>query len=292
MPTAKICTFDSELVADFFHAVAAPASRKNRRSRAHNFFCDITCQRDPGQSLPVTAWARSRGRTRENTRTFEENVRMLVFGRENWPIQRTWCFTTAAGTAASVIVYLIFGLRSGSWTWPGGASPPGFVFGVLGGGIIIFEMLLWPRKSLLRGWRLGRTKLWMTAHIWLGLLTIPLLLLHGGFHFSLTTSTLAAVLMWLLVLVVSSGLFGLALQNFVPRLMLQEVPAETIYSQIGHVLEQYQAEADRLVELTCGRPLAAGGFRDDQPAQGAFPLYRRTFPRARCGRLAAFRERS
>ena len=72
-----------------------------------------------------------------------------------------------------------------------------------GGAIILFEMLLWPRKSLWRGWRLGRTKLWMTAHIWLGLLTIPLLLLHGGFHFSLTTSTLAAVLMWLLVLVVA-----------------------------------------------------------------------------------------
>ena len=82
--------------------------------------------------------------------------------------------------------YVAYGFSSGSWTWPGGGSPPGFAYGVLGGGIILFEMLLWPRKSLWRGWRLGRTKLWMTAHIWLGLLTLPLLLLHGGFHFSLS----------------------------------------------------------------------------------------------------------
>ena len=83
----------------------------------------------------------------------------------------------------------------------------------------------------------------MTAHIWLGLLTIPLLLLHGGFHFRLSTSTLAAVLMWLLVLVVGSGMVGLVLQNILPRLMLEQVQAETIYGQIGHILEQYRAEA-------------------------------------------------
>jgi hypothetical protein len=35
----------------------------------------------------------------------------------------------------------------------------------------------------------------MTAHLWLGLLTVPLLVLHGDFHFNLATSTLAAVLM-------------------------------------------------------------------------------------------------
>jgi hypothetical protein len=93
----------------------------------------------------------------------------------------------------------------------------------------------------------------MRAHIWLGLLTLPLLLLHGGFHFDLTTSTLAAMLMWLLVIVVGSGVFGLVVQNIVPRIMLEEVSAETIHSQIGHILQQYRADAERLVGLICGR---------------------------------------
>jgi hypothetical protein len=186
---------------------------------------------------------------------------MLVFGRENWRAHLPWCVAMIVATAVAAIGYVTYGFSSGSWSQPGGASPPGFAYGVAGGAIILFEMLLWPRKSLLRGWRLGRTKHWMTAHIWLGLLTIPLLLLHGGFHFSIGTSTLAAVLMWLLVLVVSSGVLGLVLQNIVPRLMLDQVPAETIHAQIGHILEQYRAEASRLVDVTCGDPAASKGER-------------------------------
>jgi hypothetical protein len=199
---------------------------------------------------------------------------MLVFDRENWPNHRPWCLATVTATMAAAVGYFVYGFRSSSWNWPSGASPPGFAFGVVGGGIILFEMLLWPRKSLWRGWRLGRTKLWMTAHIWLGLLMLPLLLLHGSFHFNPSTSTLAAVLMWLVVMVVGSGIFGLVIQNILPRIMLEQVPAETIYSQIAHILEQYHAEAERLVELTCGRSPVDGHGGDervmrDEPATAA-----------------------
>ncbi len=193
---------------------------------------------------------------------------MLVFDRENWPNHRSWCLAIVIAATAAAIGYVAYGWGSGSWNWPGGVSPPGFAYGVVGGGIILFEMLLWPRKSLWRGWRLGRTKLWMTAHIWLGLLTLPLLLLHGGFHFNLANSTLAAVLMWLVVIVVGSGVLGLVLQNILPRIMLEQVPAETIYSQIGHILEQYRAEAERLVELTCGRSPVHGDAENDQATAG------------------------
>lgn len=93
----------------------------------------------------------------------------------------------------------------------------------------------------------------MMAHLWLGSLVLPLLLLHGGFHFSLSRSTLAAVLMWILVAVFLSGVLGAALQNILPRLMLEHVPAETIYSQIDHVLGLYSAEAEQIVCISCGR---------------------------------------
>jgi hypothetical protein len=191
---------------------------------------------------------------------------MLIFDRENWPAHRPWFVATAAVTLAAVAWYVVYGFGSGRWDWPGGGSPPGFSYGVLGGAIIGFEMLLWPRKYWWRRWRMGRTKLWMTAHIWLGLLTIPLLLLHGGFHFHLATSTLAAVLMWLLVVVVGSGIFGLVIQNIVPRLMLERVPAETIHSQIDRVLGQYRSEAARLVDATCGRTPAGEADDAAEPA--------------------------
>lgn len=195
---------------------------------------------------------------------------MLVFDRENWRHHQPWCLATVSATVVATAMCIAYVFRSGRW--PSSSSLPGFVLGLTGGLIILFEMLLWPRKSWWRGWRLGRTKLWMTAHIWLGLLTIPLLLMHGGFHFNLSSSTLAALLMWLLVLVVGSGMFGLALQSFVPRVMLEQVPAETIYAQIGHVLEQYRADAGRLVEITCGRsPLDGEGAPGQAKGAEAVP---------------------
>jgi len=178
---------------------------------------------------------------------------MLIFDRESWKIHRWWLAGTAIAALGALAWYLAYGFSSGQWNWPSGASPPGFAFGAVGGAIILFEMLLWPRKSLWRGWRLLPTKTWMTAHIWLGLLTLPLLLLHGSFHFHPSASPLAAVLMWLLVGVVGSGVFGLVLQNILPKVMLDAVPAETIYSQIGHVLGQFREDAKQLVERTCGQ---------------------------------------
>jgi len=194
---------------------------------------------------------------------------MLIFDPEYRRYHGFWFLGMVLGTVAALCWYGIHGLGTGSWSWPSGSSPPGFTFGVLGGGIILFEMLLWPRKSWWRGWRLGRTKWWMMAHIWLGLLALPLLLLHGACHFDLTRSTLAAVLMWLLVFVVGSGSFGLVIHNIVPRIMMEDVPAETIHSQIGHILGQHREEAERLVAVTCGqvpyRGTGADGVAEEIP---------------------------
>ncbi|ODS79012.1 MAG: hypothetical protein ABS46_16365 [Cytophagaceae bacterium SCN 52-12] len=186
---------------------------------------------------------------------------MLLFDRDSWTGHLRWAIASAAIALAAAIWYIAYGWpRSGGrWEWPSGGSPPAFTFGVIGGLIIVFEVLLWPRKSL-RRYRLGRTKHWMMAHLWLGLLVLPLLLLHGGFHFALTRSTLAAVLMWLLVAVVLSGIWGWVLQNILPRIMLEHLPAETIYSQIDHVLGLYSAEAEQIVCITCGQtPEASPG---------------------------------
>ena len=160
---------------------------------------------------------------------------MLIFDRENWPRHRRWAISALLVTLAAIAWYVFYGFlgHQGQWHWPGGSSPPGFTFGILGGLIILFEMLLVPRKYLWRGRRLGRTKYWMMAHLWLGLIVLILLLLHGDFHFSLSRSTLAAILMWLLVAVFLSGLWGAIVQTVLPRLILERVPAETIYSQIN-----------------------------------------------------------
>jgi hypothetical protein len=138
--------------------------------------------------------------------------------------------------------------------WPGGGSLPGFTFGVAAGLIIVFECLLWLKKHF-RVWRIGRAQTWMRAHIWLGLLSVPLVLFHTGFNLG---GTLSTVLTALFALVIASGIWGLLVQQVLPRKMLDDVPSETIYSQIEHVMAHFLKEADRLVMATCGPADDAG----------------------------------
>jgi hypothetical protein len=189
----------------------------------------------------------------------------VLIRRDNLSAHLFWIILFVAGTAAAVGVYFACGV--GKPRLPGGSSPVGMMYGALGSAIMLFEFLIWPRKKV-RAWRIGAGKLWMRAHIWLGLLTVPLIICHSGFVLG---GWLSTVLMVLFGVVIVSGLFGLLLQQFLPRLLLEHVPAETIYSQIDHISRQYYWDAEDLVAATTGavidtsQSLQARGDRSTKP---------------------------
>jgi len=160
--------------------------------------------------------------------------------------QRGWAVASLAILAVSAAVYAIYALRVPHG--PRGGSAIGLCFGILGFAFMIFAALLGARKRV-PTWRIGRAQAWMRGHLWLGFLALPILLFHGGFHFG---GTLTRLLMWLLLITVFSGIFGAALQHYVPRVMTSGVPLETIYDEIAHVRLLLCEEADRAVEALCG----------------------------------------
>ncbi|HXR09351.1 MAG TPA: hypothetical protein VN792_01180 [Candidatus Acidoferrales bacterium] len=191
--------------------------------------------------------------------------------------QRSWAWLSLGILLVSGIVYELYAVNAPAG--PRGGSAMGLGFGIAGFAFMIFAALLGARKRV-PTWRLGRAQAWMRGHLWLGLLSLPLILFHGGFHFG---GTLTRVLMWLLIITVASGLFGAALQHYVPRLMTTDVPLETIYDEIGNVRRSLREEADRAVEALCGslgfakgdtaEELRAGGFTALRPiAASAVPL--------------------
>jgi hypothetical protein len=125
-----------------------------------------------------------------------------------------------------------------------GTTVLGYWCGVLGFAIIFFEMLLWPRKRG-RGYRLGKARVWMWWHIWLGLACLPLAIVHSGFTYG---GPLTGILMIVFLVVIGSGAWGLAMQQMIPRKLLEEIPAETIATQRHVVLHQLIAEAGALIE--------------------------------------------
>ena len=185
---------------------------------------------------------------------------MLIIGRENWREHRVWC-AVSFGIISGCVAWYCYSAQF-SEGWPGGGSVPGLAFGVVGGAIIAFEMFLSVRKKL-RAVRIGRVKYWLKAHIWLGIVCFPILLLHSGFR--LNSGPLAIVLMVLLTFVTVSGLFGLYLQQIIPKMMLEKVKGETIHSQIDHVLSQSAANAERMVRLACGIDREETNDRSEQP---------------------------
>ena len=66
---------------------------------------------------------------------------------------------------------------------PRGGSAIGLTFGIAGYALMLFAGLLGARKKV-PIWRLGRAQTWMRGHFWLGLLSLPLILFHGGFRFA------------------------------------------------------------------------------------------------------------
>ena len=159
---------------------------------------------------------------------------------------RKWFAASLAIFGIATAVYVPYAAHSASG--PRGGSAIGLTFGIVGSAFMVFSGLLAARKKL-PVWRLGRAQAWMRGHLWLGLLSLPIILFHAGFHFG---GPLTSVLMWLVIIVVASGVFGAALQHYLPHVMTSQVPGETIFEQIDHVRGQLVAEADRLIATATG----------------------------------------
>jgi hypothetical protein len=157
---------------------------------------------------------------------------------------KPWMLVAAAGTVAGALIYIPYAIYSAA---PGGGTGIGLAFGGLTLGLMVFAALLSVRKRF-PIWRIGRAQKWMRAHLWLGLLALPMMLYHSAFH---ARGSLTAILFWLTILVVGSGLMGAWLQHTLPTRMFREVPFETIYDQIPVIRAQLAAEArDRAVDVT------------------------------------------
>ena len=163
-----------------------------------------------------------------------------------------WLAVSLVFLGVGSAVYVFYSTRSPAG--PSGGSAVGLTFGIVGSAFMVFAGLLAARKKL-PVWRLGRAQSWMRGHLWLGLLSLPMILFHGGFRFG---GPLTSVLMILLILVVASGLFGAALQHYMPNVMTAEVQKETIFEQIDHVRAGMIADADALVASTTGSDEPAG----------------------------------
>src|SRR5437773_10179465 len=157
-----------------------------------------------------------------------------------------WIIATTVAAVVATAAYVPY--AASRLNGPSGGSWPGLVFGGLGFALMIYAGLLGARRKV-PTWRLGRATTWMKGHLWLGLLSYVLILFHSGFRWG---GPLTFTLMGLFTLVVLSGIYGVVLQHIVPRMMLMQLPLETVYEQIDSIVAQLRSEADARVTAVAG----------------------------------------
>jgi hypothetical protein len=151
---------------------------------------------------------------------------------------RVWFIGSLLALALAGLLYVPYALTTVTGT--SGGSAVGLMYGSIGSAMMLFAGLLGARKKF-PTWRVGRGTFWMRAHLWIGFLSFPFILLHAGFRMG--GGPLTRTLMALFIVVFLSGIFGAILQHFIPQVMTQRVTMETIYEQIDRVLEQLVQEA-------------------------------------------------
>jgi hypothetical protein len=156
---------------------------------------------------------------------------------------RWWAAGTAiAGVVALGLYWYVNRQRPGPWT---GGSRAGLLFAIAGGLAMLLAAFLTPLRYLPVRWRLGPRQTWLRIHIWLGALSAVLIFCHSGPRFGGLFET---VLYLLFILTIATGVLGLAIQQFLPRWLLSEVPCEVPYDQLPHLCAQLVRRADQLVK--------------------------------------------
>jgi hypothetical protein len=213
-----------------------------------------------------------------------------------WGPRRRWARAVvqlAAAALGGAGLVLLGGWLGRRWAVPGGpaaSSVAGVWFGLLAGGCMLFAVLLSGLRRLPSVWPLGPRAWWLKGHIWLGLLCVPLVFFHSAGR---PGGPLECALWVLLVLVVGTGLLGLALQQFLPHLLTTRLTAEAPYEQIPHLCLELRRKADVLAgELS--NAASEGPARDEVRKTYAAvvrpflaPDYDRSSPLARPAQAAA-----
>ena len=128
-------------------------------------------------------------------------------------------------------------------------SPWGLTYGTLATVLLAAVALLSARRRTFRS-GLGRTQTWVQLHVYGGALFALLVLMHAGFSWPRS-----GLNRWLLILslwVAASGLAGVALRKWLPRVLASGLTTEAIYERIPELTAVLRRRAEELVAAAPG----------------------------------------
>ena len=160
---------------------------------------------------------------------------------------RFWRWGFIALATVSIALYL---LNLALWdVHP--SSPLGLSYGIAATVMMVGAALFGVRRRSMRlasRHRLGGSRAWLDFHLYGGAFFLLLMLMHSAFRLPV-----GALNVWLWVLGIwtaASGLVGLALQKWIPRVLASSLSLEVNYDRIPELCEEIRDRAAALAE-TC-----------------------------------------
>jgi hypothetical protein len=143
-----------------------------------------------------------------------------------------WSFVVVLLVAAIYVAYEFLGT-------PGGSDPIGHTLGIVGMTLMLMTETLYTFRKRFRWFQVGRLRVWLSFHIFTGLVGPALVLTHSAFEFN----GLAGLSMLFTLLVVASGFVGRYLYTAIPR---SRAGAELTLSEMSAQEADVQQVIDRL----------------------------------------------
>lgn len=158
-----------------------------------------------------------------------------------------WAGAFVVSLALFGMMYLFNGILAefnpGNW-W-------GLTYGIASSLLMAGAGLYAVRRRLLKR-DVGNSTTWVQFHVYAGTLAGLLVLMHTDFRLPYG---LFDWLLWLLSLwVTASGILGVALQRWIPRILASGLSVEAVYERIPELVEQIRMRAEKLAE-TCTQPV-------------------------------------
>lgn len=106
------------------------------------------------------------------------------------------------------------------------------------------------RFALARG--LGNARVWLQFHLYGGALFLLLTFMHSGFH--QPRGILTWWLWFLSIYVTASGIIGVLLQKWIPKILTSGLAIEVVYERIPELIREISDKANALAQ-TCTEPI-------------------------------------
>lgn len=173
------------------------------------------------------------------------SLKTINFSR--WSRSPEWLQAFMVSLVLCLLVYavnaLFFDVRAGNW-W-------GLTYGILASLLMVGAALYGIRRRRPR-LRVGKSRTWVLFHIYGGMVFMLLVFMHSGFRFPMGALNwwLWGVSLW----VTMSGILGVALQQWLPKILTSGLSVEAVYERIPELVTDLRTRAEKLME-TCTDPV-------------------------------------